>query len=93
MCSPSPGDVARRLPSTSGGAPMSCGIGKLGRHMRMIQPGDGAARLDMRMFEEAGVAVELLVHDPFGGEPIGPVGERLDASNGRSTALISAAWS
>ena len=45
--------------------------------MRMMQPGDRAACLDVRMFEEAGVAVQLLMHDAFGGQAFRPVRERL----------------
>ena len=43
----------------------------------MMQPGDRAACLDMRLLQEAGVAVQLLVHDAFGGQPLRPVRERL----------------
>src|SRR5262245_10942836 len=43
-----------------------------GADARLVEPGDGAGRGDVRVLEELEVAVDALVHDAGGAEPLAP---------------------
>ena len=88
-----PGEVASILPSTNGGAPITCGIGIVFGTCGWFSHAIAPTLRNVRLFKETGVAVQLLMHDAFGGKPSDQCANGRDASSGRSTALISSLWS